>query len=133
MAAAPVAAAALYSTSSGGYAPAAPPAYAPAAPPAYAPAAAPPAYVAAGGFTDDPFGDAAFAPPPPPPPPAIVLPAAAPTGDLQAWFNALLYKERGILYEDQYLQVGGGGSGYSLVLHSEGSPESCGLELNLEP
>ncbi|GIL70205.1 hypothetical protein Vretimale_3499 [Volvox reticuliferus] len=59
----------------------------------------------------DPFGDSHFAVPPvarptvTAPPPALVdLPR--PVGDVDAWFSALILKERGILYEDQYLQVG---------------------------
>ncbi|EFJ50611.1 hypothetical protein VOLCADRAFT_120602 [Volvox carteri f. nagariensis] len=85
-----------------------PPAHLPAAVlPAAAPLAAP---VAAGA---DPFGDSHFAPPPPPPPVAVTMPPQPPpvdpprpVGDVEAWYSALILKERGILYEDQYLQVG---------------------------
>eukprot|EP00798_Chlamydomonas_sp_ICE-L_P015243 gene15243-21325_t len=34
------------------------------------------------------------------------MPSAQPSGDISAWYAALLLKPRGILYEDQYLQVG---------------------------
>ncbi|KAG2494582.1 hypothetical protein HYH03_007348 [Edaphochlamys debaryana] len=85
-----------------------PAAVAPPAPVAHAPAAA----------HADPFGDSSFGAPAPAfgaaafaaPPAAAAAPAPVdpprPTGDLEAWFNALLLKERGILYEDQYLQIG---------------------------
>eukprot|EP00798_Chlamydomonas_sp_ICE-L_P020227 gene20227-26980_t len=53
----------------------------------------------------DPFGDNAFAPPAPPPPPMPTLEPAVPTGDLEAWYKALLLKPRGVIYEDQYLQT----------------------------
>ena len=77
-----------------------------------APAAFPPAPAAfphapggfGGGGFDDPFGDNAFAPPALPVP---ILPPAAPIGDTKSWFSLLLHKERGILYEDQYIQVSG--------------------------
>jgi AP-2 complex subunit alpha len=48
---------------------------------------------------NDPFGDQAFGAPP------VSLPPPVATGDVNAWFNSLLNKERGIFYEDQYLQV----------------------------
>ncbi|KAG1677810.1 hypothetical protein FOA52_008574 [Chlamydomonas sp. UWO 241] len=66
-------------------------------------AAAPPA---PGGFgsSADPFGDdSAFGPPPVP---AAVFPPAVPSVDLAACFGALLYKDRGVVYEDQYVQAG---------------------------
>lgn len=56
---------------------------------------------------DDPFGDNAFGPPPS----AAAATASSqfepahPVGDISAWFRALLLKDRGVLYEDQYLQV----------------------------
>ncbi|GLI58947.1 hypothetical protein VaNZ11_000735 [Volvox africanus] len=90
--------------------PAPPPPPQPAVPVAIPPAAAP--LAAPIPTSADPFGDSHFAvpsvPPPtvsvPPPPPAVDPPR--PVGDVDAWFSALILKERGILYEDQYLQVG---------------------------
>ncbi|GFR46483.1 hypothetical protein Agub_g8060 [Astrephomene gubernaculifera] len=73
-------------------------------PPAMTPMGAPVAAAAA-----DPFGDSHFAAPPPPPPAAPAPPPVeppCPTGNVEAWYSALLLKDRGILYEDQYLQVG---------------------------
>ena len=67
--------------------------------------AAPPAYdpwAAAGSSSG--FGDDAFAPTPAPAP---VFDPPCVTGDLNQWYVNLLTKERGILYEDQYLQVRG--------------------------
>eukprot|EP00198_Chlamydomonas_reinhardtii_P001583 XP_001690919.1 alpha-adaptin [Chlamydomonas reinhardtii] len=54
--------------------------------------------------TADPFGDSHFGAPPAPAPAPV--PPPVPTGDVNAWYSALLLKERGILYEDQYLQIG---------------------------
>lgn len=69
--------------------------------------AAVPPWGASAAAVDDPFGDNAFGPPPS----AVAATASAqfepahPVGDISAWFRALLYKDRGVLYEDQYLQV----------------------------
>eukprot|EP00955_Chlamydomonas_euryale_P075885 362479-Chlamydomonas_euryale.AAC.1 len=70
---------------------------------AAAAAAAAPAAAAPLGF-DDPFEGSAFAPPPPPP--ARVFAPVVVDGDLTARLTALMYRDRGVLYEDQYLQVG---------------------------
>ncbi|PNW74645.1 hypothetical protein CHLRE_12g488850v5 [Chlamydomonas reinhardtii] len=71
--------------------------------PATAPAPVPVA-VPAVAATADPFGDSHFGAPPAPAPAPV--PPPVPTGDVNAWYSALLLKERGILYEDQYLQIG---------------------------
>ena len=56
------------------------------------------------------FGAPAFgAAAPPPEPAASVVPGlepARPTGSVDTWLSSLLVKDRGILYEDQYLQIG---------------------------
>ena len=53
----------------------------------------------------DPFaGSAAESAPTPPPEPASA--EIRPAGDLQEWFFMLQLADSGILYEDQYLQVG---------------------------
>mmetsp|Transcript_39785 Transcript_39785/g.88425 ORF Transcript_39785/g.88425 Transcript_39785/m.88425 type:complete len:1123 (+) Transcript_39785:142-3510(+) len=57
-------------------------------------------------FGGDPFGDNAFGAPVPVPPPMPQFEPAKPTGDIARWYSNLLVKDRGILYEDQYLQVG---------------------------
>uniref|UniRef100_A0A7S0R8D3 Clathrin adaptor alpha/beta/gamma-adaptin appendage Ig-like subdomain domain-containing protein n=1 Tax=Chlamydomonas leiostraca TaxID=1034604 RepID=A0A7S0R8D3_9CHLO len=66
----------------------------------------------------DPFGAPAFgAPPPPVAPVPVAAPVAAPApagqfaparpvGSIEQWYSNLLTKDKGILYEDQYLQVG---------------------------
>ncbi|GIL47564.1 hypothetical protein Vafri_4358 [Volvox africanus] len=90
--------------------PAPPPPPQPVVPVAIPPAAAP--LTAPIPTSADPFGDSHFAVPSvptptvtvPPPPPPVDPPR--PVGDVDAWFSALILKERGILYEDQYLQVG---------------------------
>ncbi|EFJ19547.1 hypothetical protein SELMODRAFT_233268 [Selaginella moellendorffii] len=45
------------------------------------------------GITKDPFS-------------SMLAPAVQPTGNLIEWFNALCYKDTGILYEDPYVQIG---------------------------
>ncbi|KAG2452624.1 hypothetical protein HYH02_002861 [Chlamydomonas schloesseri] len=74
----------------------------PAAVPAPAPAPVPVAVPAPAAAHADPFGDSHFGAQPAPAP----VPPPVPTGDVNAWYSALLLKERGILYEDQYLQIG---------------------------
>lgn len=51
----------------------------------------------------DPFGAPAFGAPPPA---QLAFEPARPAGSLENWFTSLLVKDKGILYEDQYLQVG---------------------------
>ncbi|GLC68315.1 hypothetical protein PLESTF_000678300 [Pleodorina starrii] len=86
----------------------------------------------------DPFGDSHFsAAPAPPPPPQTVVDPPLPTGDVEAWYTALIFKERGILYEDQYLQVGlqsqyGRGTGVVvLYLGNKATSQLTGVALTL--
>ncbi|MEW5308641.1 MAG: hypothetical protein WDW38_000584 [Sanguina aurantia] len=105
---------------------------------AQAPVAA--AAVASYSFADDPFGDSSFGPPPPAPAPA--LPAydpAVPTGDVRGWHSALLLKDRGVLYEDQYLQVGlqaryASGRGDLMLFLGNKAPDSVtGVSITVAP
>lgn len=74
------------------------------------PQPSPPSLGAMGsGTASDPFATAGFAAAALPTLPAQAFPPAhdiQPTGDVNAWYTALLTKDRGLLYQDPYLQIG---------------------------